>query len=68
MIAAWAHGVYTCVLLFVQMNMVPIGIWKLLTRMNHTCGGLKINSEVLTDFFRFSNDVKQRSTEFEGRP
>ena len=24
--------------------------------------------EVLADFFRFSHDVKQRGTEFEGRP
>ena len=27
-----------------------------------------IFSEVLADFFRFSHDVKQRGTEFEGRP
>ena len=39
MTAAWSHGVYTCVLLFVQMNVVPAGIWKLLPRMNQTCGG-----------------------------
>ena len=38
--AAWSHGVYTCVLLFVQRNMVPSGVWKLLPRMNQTCGGL----------------------------
>ena len=38
--AAWSHGVYTCVLLFVQMNVVPSGVWKLLPRMNQTCGGL----------------------------
>ena len=25
-------------------------------------------SEVLADLFRFSHDVKQRDTEFEGRP
>ena len=24
--------------------------------------------EILADFFRFSHDVKQRGTEFEGRP
>ena len=30
MIAAWSYGVYTCVLLFVQMNVVPSGVWKLL--------------------------------------
>ena len=35
-----SHGVYTCVLLFVQMNMVPSDVWKLLPRMNQTCGGL----------------------------
>ena len=40
MTAAWSHGVYTCVLLFVQMNVVPAGVWKLLPRMNQTCGGL----------------------------
>ena len=28
--AAWAHGVNTWVLLFVQMNVVPSGVWKLL--------------------------------------
>ena len=28
MTAAWSHGVYTCVLLFVQMNVVPSGIWR----------------------------------------
>ena len=33
---AWSHGVYTFVLLFVQMNVVPSGIWKLLPRMNET--------------------------------
>ena len=26
MTAAWSHGVYTCMLLFVQMNVVPSGI------------------------------------------
>ncbi|XP_051984830.1 voltage-dependent L-type calcium channel subunit beta-3-like [Xyrauchen texanus] len=36
--AAWSHGVYTCALLIVQMNMVPSGIWKLLPRMNQNCG------------------------------
>ena len=24
--SAWSHGVYTCVLLFVQMNVVPSGV------------------------------------------
>jgi hypothetical protein len=67
--AAWSHGVYTCVLLFVQMNVVPSGIWKLLT-----CGGTRLVevynffSEVLADLLEFSHDVKQRGTEFEGRP
>ena len=41
MTAAWSHGVYTCVLLFVQMIVVPSGVWKLLTRMNQTYGGLQ---------------------------
>uniref|UniRef100_A0A4W5RBJ1 Anion exchange protein n=1 Tax=Hucho hucho TaxID=62062 RepID=A0A4W5RBJ1_9TELE len=39
------------------MNVVPSGIWKLLPRMNQTCGGLQFFSEVLADFFRFSHDV-----------
>ena len=50
MTAAWSHGVYTCVLLFVQMNVVPSGVWKLLPRMNQTCGGLPFFSEVFADF------------------
>ena len=29
MTAGWSHGVYTCVLLFVQMNMVPSGILEI---------------------------------------
>ena len=41
MTAAWSHGVYTCVLLFVQMNVVPSGIR--LPRMNQTCGGLQFS-------------------------
>ena len=32
MTAACSHGVYTCVLLFVQMNMVPSGIWTFLQK------------------------------------
>ena len=68
MTAAWSHGVYTCVLLFVQMNVVPSGIWKLLQKMNQTCGCLQFFSEVLADLFWFSHDVKQRGTEIEGRP
>ena len=42
MTATWSHGVSTCVLLFVQMNVVPSGVWKLLPRMNQTCGGLSL--------------------------
>ena len=38
--AAWSHGVYTCVLLFVQMSVVPSGVWKFLPWMFQTCGGL----------------------------
>uniref|UniRef100_A0A8C8IUD7 Protein Jumonji n=1 Tax=Oncorhynchus tshawytscha TaxID=74940 RepID=A0A8C8IUD7_ONCTS len=38
MTAAWSHGFYTCVLLVVEINVVPSGIWKLLPRMNQTCG------------------------------
>uniref|UniRef100_A0A8C7W8U8 Luteinizing hormone/choriogonadotropin receptor n=1 Tax=Oncorhynchus mykiss TaxID=8022 RepID=A0A8C7W8U8_ONCMY len=41
MTAAWSHGVYTCVLSFVQMYVVPSGVWKLLSKMNQTCGGLQ---------------------------
>ena len=33
-----------------------------------TCEGLQILLGSLADFFRFSHDVKQRGTEFEGRP
>jgi hypothetical protein len=68
MTAEWSHGVYTCVLLFVQMNVVPSGIWKLLPMMNQTCGGLQYFPEVLADFFRFPHDVKQRGPEFEHWP
>ena len=41
MTAALSHGVYTCVLLFVQMNVVHLGVWKLLPRMKQTCGALQ---------------------------
>ncbi|CDQ88768.1 unnamed protein product [Oncorhynchus mykiss] len=41
MTAAWSNGVYACILLFVQMNVVSSGIWKLLPRMNQTSGGLQ---------------------------
>ena len=34
MTATWSHGVYTCVLLFVQMNVVPSGVWKLLLKIS----------------------------------
>ena len=68
MTAAWSLGVYTCVLLFVQMNVIPSGACKLLPRMNQTCGGLQLFSEVMADLFLFSHDVKQRGTEFEVRP
>ena len=34
LMAALSHGVYTCILLFVQMNMVPSGICNFLPRMN----------------------------------
>jgi hypothetical protein len=46
----------------------PSVVWKLLPRMNQTCGGLPFFSEVLADFFKFSHDIMQRGTEFEGRP
>ena len=49
MTAAWSHGVSTWVLLFVQMNVVPSGIWKLLPKMNQTCGGPQF-SEISLDF------------------
>ena len=42
--------------------------WKLFPRMNQTCGGLQFFSEVLSNFFWFCHDVKERGTEFEGRP
>jgi hypothetical protein len=57
----WCLYLHTIV---VQMNVVPSGICKLLPRMTQTCGGLQF----LSDFFSFSYDVKQRGTEFEGRP
>ena len=41
--SVWSHGVYTCALLFVQMNVVPSDIWKLFPRMNQTCGGLQFS-------------------------
>ena len=41
MTAAWFHGVYTFVQLFVQINVVPLVVWKMLPRMNQTCGGLQ---------------------------
>jgi hypothetical protein len=50
------------------MNLVLSGFWKLLPRMNQTCGGPPFFPEVLADIFGFSNDVKQRGIEFKGRP
>jgi hypothetical protein len=41
MTAVWSHGVYTCVLLFVQMHVIPSGIWKLLPRTVQTCASLQ---------------------------
>ena len=38
MTAAWSHGVYTCELLFVQMNVVFRNCW-----MSQTCGGLQLS-------------------------
>ena len=43
MTAAWSHGVYTCVLLFVKIYVVPSGVWKLEV--------YKKKSEVFADFF-----------------
>ena len=51
MAAVWSHGVYIWVLLFVQMNVAPSGVLKLLPRMNQTCGGIQFFSEILADFF-----------------
>uniref|UniRef100_A0A8C7T7I5 Poly(rC) binding protein 3 n=1 Tax=Oncorhynchus mykiss TaxID=8022 RepID=A0A8C7T7I5_ONCMY len=57
---------YTCVLLFVQMNVVPSGVWKLLPRMNQTCGGLQffflMSWLIYFDFPMMSS----RGTDFEG--
>ena len=50
MTAAWSHGVYTCVLLFSQINVIPSGVWKLLPRMNQTYEVYNFVSEVLADF------------------
>ena len=64
MTAVWSNGVYTCVLLFVQMNVFPSGVWKLLPRMNQTCGVYNF----LDDFFVVFAMISSRGTEFEGRP
>ena len=67
MMAAWSHAVYTCVLLFVQMDMVPSGIWKLLPKMNQTCWGLL----VFLKFWLISFDFPMMSSKealCEGRP
>ena len=42
MTAVWSHGIYTCILLFVQKNVVPSGVWILFQTMNQTCGGLQM--------------------------
>ena len=55
MTAAWSHGVYTCVLLLVQMNVVLSGFWKLLPRMNQT-------SEVCNFFLLVSFDFPMMSS------
>ena len=68
MTAVWSHSVYTGLLLFVQMNVVLSGAWKFIPRMNQTCEGQQFFSEALADLFQLSHDVKQRGTEFEGRP
>ena len=51
MMAEGSHGVYTCILLFVQMNVVPSGVWKLLPRMTRLAEVYNSISEVLADFF-----------------
>lgn len=61
-------GATVLILVFVQMNKVPSGVWKLLPRMTQTCGGPQLFSEVLGNFFEFYNDVKKRGTGFEARP
>ena len=68
MTAAWSHAVYTCVLLFVQMNVVPSDVWNWSQGWTRPVEVYNIFSEVLADFFWFSHDVKKRGTEFEGRP
>ena len=54
---------------------VPCGLYLCTDVCTDECGTfrrlekVKIKkSEVLADFFRFSHDVKQRGTEFDGRP
>jgi hypothetical protein len=68
MTAAWSHGVYTCVLLFVQMN----GTFRCLEIAPKDepdlWGSTKKDSEVLANLFLFSHDLKQKGTEFKGRP
>lgn len=34
MMLAWSHGVYSCIILFVQMNALPLTIWKLFSILN----------------------------------
>ena len=64
MTAAWSHGVHTYVLLFVQMNVVPSGIWKLLPRMNQTCGGLHIFFRSWLIYFDFPMMLSNEALSF----
>ena len=61
--AAWSHGVYTCVLLFEQMNVAFENCSQGWTRLVEVYNNI---SEVLADLFWFSHDVTQWGTEFEG--
>ena len=64
--AAWSHDVYTIVCTdehgtFRHLEIAPKDepdLWR----------SIHFVSGVLADFFRYSHDVKQRGTEFEGRP
>ena len=48
--AAWSPGVYTCTLLFVQMNVVPSGVLAIAPKDE------PVEVEVLADLFRFSHE------------
>ena len=68
MTAAWSHGVYTCVLLFVQMERCTFRHLEIAPKDEpDLCRSTIFFSEILADLFRFSHDVKQGGTEFEGR-